>query len=391
MLKKVFAPCSVVVLSVVVLFALIPWIGCSKPASNATLPAVNSSALAKPVEFGNAVDSAAVPVASKAAAVPANEAAKPADVPAPKKSEPAASSELKSAAEKPAAQPASQPQAAVPVKEIETRLKEFNSLAVSTEELTSDEARNFDTLAASLKALKEFCKSFKLKPVLSYTPFFEAKEAKFLVREKEPWHWEFCVQKNMNEIRDCVDLNMTGDVPVVSVTKEGRWRFPETVMIPFAVLSFSLVDSANKPVSETAEFSMLKPQKVNASVYFPDGSAPQFLERMFDLNLITSAGQIAFSGGANLFVQPMGKKPIPVPILEYYKKKKEEKEKERGAAFGATVGPSPQGESIGTVVYWDVNENHLSKLGVSDKNDIGYDFYLENTKKQKITIYEARP
>ncbi|MDO5565856.1 MAG: hypothetical protein Q4G59_04300, partial [Planctomycetia bacterium] len=349
-------------------------------ASDSAPPAANSAPPAKQADSTKTVDSAATTDV------------KPADVSAPKKPEPVASAPTKPAAvEKPVVKSEPAPKAVVPAKEIEARLKEFDSLTVSTEELTSDETRKFDTLAASLKALKEFCTKFQLKPVLAYTPFFEAKEAKFLVREKEPWHWEFCVQKNPKEIRDCVDLNMSGDVPVVSVTKEGRWRFPETVMIPFAVLSFSLVDSANKPVCQSAEFSMLKPQKVNASVYFPDGAAPQFLERMFDLNLITSAGQIAFSGGANLFVQPMGKNAIPVPILEYYKKKKEEKEKERGAAFGTTAGPSPQGDSIGTVVYWDVNENHLSKLGVSDKNDIGYDFYLENAKKQKITVYEARP
>ncbi|MDO5565955.1 MAG: hypothetical protein Q4G59_04800 [Planctomycetia bacterium] len=235
--------------------------------------------------------------------------------------------------------------------DFEKTLADFRGICVSINELAMDMDIVRDEVSASLQKFRKLCTEHHVSPVLEYHPCFETTQAKFLVRSRGPWQWSFGVKHGDKAACDYILLNMSGDSPVFSVTKEGQLAFPETAMLPLGTLSWSVEDASHTKGCKSMSTQFIKPGRVTASVAFPSGDCPQFLDKMFDINLIASTGQLQFLPGNEFYFQPVGKDPVRIPLFQYYQKKREEKEKKRGSAFGATARPSPIKDAIGMIVY----------------------------------------
>lgn len=276
------------------------------------------------------------------------------------------------------------------VADLEKVLGDFRMICVSINELAMDMDIVRDEVSAGLKQFRKLCSDNQVQPVLEYHPCFETTQAKFLVRSRGPWQWAFGVKHGQKASRDYILLDMSGESPVFSVTKEGQLAFPETAMIPLGTLSWSAEDAGQRKVCKSISSQFIKPGRVTASVAFPSGDCPQFLDKMFDINLIASTGQLQFLPGNELYFQPVGKEPVRVPLFEYYQKKREEKEKKRGSAFETNARPSPIKDAIGMIVYTEIVNHQLAKSGITERNDTGFDFYIENADKVKLMLYTAR-
>ncbi|MDD3586808.1 MAG: hypothetical protein PHQ75_06460 [Thermoguttaceae bacterium] len=359
-----------------------------QPASNPPKTEVphNSALQTTPIQGASAntpveKSSPVKPNAQANTTLPVNQASEP-------KNAPESPAPVAAAVPAPAAVPSLPPAVAA---EFEKELAHLSAICVSINELAMDMDIVRDEVSDSLRKFRKLCTEHHVSPVLVYDPCFETTQAKFLVRKQGPWQWSFGVKHGDQATRDYILLNMSGNSPVFSVTKEGQLAFPETAMLPLGTLSWSVEDADHNQACKSVSAQFIKPGRVTASVAFPSGDCPQFLDKMFDINLIASTGQLQFLSGNEFYFQPVGKAPVRIPLFEYYQKKREEKEKKRGSAFGTTARPSPIKDAIGMIVYTEIVNHDLAKSGITERNDTGFDFYIENADKVKLLLYTARP
>ena len=338
-----------------------------------------------PTEDGAAPDAAT-------SSAPAPKAEKTTPAPGDKKTgeKPASVSDSKSP-EEPAPKKEVKPLDAKQLADLQKQLGILKYVSASINELEMEMDKVMDNLTPYTDKLKATLQQFELKIQLKYIPCFEASEARFLIKEKSPWSWSFTVQKGGKNSLEAIRVALDGKDPVIAVTKEGRVHYAETLVIPFGLLAWSAVDVNGDQVGESIVAPFLEPGRVTASVAMPSEDAPQFLNKIFDINLIAEAGHLKLLNGYQLYFEPKGKAPVAVPLFEYYQKKRAEQEKKRGAAFEKEARPSPVKNAIGNVVYMEIVDNIFRKTGITERNDSGFTFYFENSAKQRIPVYIAAP
>lgn len=281
------------------------------------------------------------------------------------------------------------------LKEIKESLDALASMQIAFADILADkEEFVFDQIGDKFKKLKSFCQKENLKLDLEYDPFFDRADINFALVETAPWKWNLTVQnkKDPKDTKDSLLLDLE-TVPKIRILPQGKWKLAETEAFLFANLKWSLTDKDKNKVVEAGPFGFLKPEQAVSSIYFPTGDTPFFMDLLFNITLISEHGTLKFLSGGKLVLEPKGKQPLTIPIIEYYNKKKKEEEEKRGSSFSAVAvsHPSPGVETIGSVLYRHIVDTHFESFHLNDKTDVGFDFYFINKKNERLLLYHATP
>ncbi len=269
---------------------------------------------------------------------------------------------------------------------------ELKNLKIGVNQILGEDNIDLSSLADAFRQLKEVCQSTKCKAGIKFTPFILRKSYDLTIDQKEPFQWSFLIndKNNSEEKRECIILDASGDRPVIKITEDGKWKLAETALFLFGNYTWTLTSGKNT-LLESEPFSIIQPEKVTSSIYFPAGDTPQFLELLFKMDLVVDGGT-QLTSGTDFYMEPKGKGRIILPVYTYYNEEKGKREKERGGSFGSTTsGPSPTTESIGSVIYGLFVDRFFESFGITDKNDVGFDIYLEDSNKNKIMLYQGNP
>ncbi len=254
----------------------------------------------------------------------------------------------------------------------------------------------FEAQEVAIADIKKICEREQLILKLEYQPCFDRKEITFSVQTKAPWSWVFVgTNKNNSQKKECLLLDFSGSKPNLTVKQDGKWMLAETKTFLLGILSWSLTDKNGVAITDISVLKnpFLQAETVKSSIYFPNGDTPLFLNAIFDLKLMVEGGPLQLLPSWKYTFEPQGKDKVVLPLTQYYNEKKAEKEKERGTAFSGPVivGPTPETETIGTVIYQEIVDNLFESYHLTDETDVGFDVYLEKDDKDRILLYRARP
>ncbi len=253
---------------------------------------------------------------------------------------------------------------------------------------------SFENLSASFETLRKICQSNGLKLQLDFSPFFERSASSFKIVEKSPFNWSFVIanKKGPQEKRDCLLFDASGKTPKITVTDDGKWKIAETGLFLMSYLNWTLVDGTGKTIARTSH-PFLKQQNYNSSVYFPAGDTPHFLVMIFYRELVLDGGTKLFNG-SEFYMHPQNLKRVVLPVYAYYDAEKKKLEKQRGSKFessSVSSKPSPNSTPIGNVIYGRFVDKFFEGFHLNDKNDVGFDIYIENSDKQQLLLYHGTP
>lgn len=253
---------------------------------------------------------------------------------------------------------------------------------------------SFDGLSASFEKLRSICQETGLKLKLDFSPFFERPASYFTIVEKSPFNWAFVItpKKYPKDKRECLLFNAAGKTPKMTLTEGGKWKIGETGLFLLSYLDWSLVDAEGKTVA-AASHPFIKKQNYNSSVYFPAGDTPHFLVLIFYRELVQDGGTNLLNDG-EFYMHPQGLKRVVLPVYGYYDAEKKKLEKQRGSKFetsSVSSKPSPNSTPIGNVIYGRFVDKFFEGFHLNDKNDVGFDIYLEDAGKRQLLLYHGTP